>query len=390
MQRQLSTLLFTCSIGVVSLFGCALSAQAETTPPPAVPLQALQDFVSVYERVRTEHVEPHNDEELLTLALQGLMLKLDPYSAFLDADATRALEESTSGSYVGIGIEIEPAGHHILVITPVDGSPALRAGIQTGDWITHINGKHVKGLDNTAIGQLITGPAGSKVSLNVLRQGKEFTLTMQREHINMPSVRAELMKDRIGYLRISQFQERTALELIEQMQDLKEQGAKAWLLDLRNNPGGLIHSGAAVADAFLQKGIIVTTRGRQEAGNMIYEADPLDPSQDMPTIVLINRGSASAAEIVAAALQENKRAHLAGQQSFGKGSVQSVISLDEERSIKLTTAYYYTPKGRNLNNNGIVPDYKLKLNARQKDEFDNIEKSEVILQQAISLLQKRL
>ena len=390
MQRQLRTLFITCSIGAASLFGCALSAQAETTPSPAVPLQALQDFVSVYERVRTEHVEPHSDEQLLTLALQGLMLKLDPYSAFLDADATRALEESTSGSYVGIGIEIEPAGHHILVITPIDGSPALRAGIQTGDWITHINGKHVKGLDNTAISQLITGPAGSKVSLSILRQGTELTLTVQREHINMPSVRAELMAQNIGYLRISQFQDRTALELLEQMQDLTAQGAKAWLLDLRNNPGGLINSGAAVADAFLQKGIIVTIRGRQEAGNMIYEADPLDPSQGLPTIVLINRGSASAAEIVAAALQENKRAHLAGQTSFGKGSVQSVIALDAERSIKLTTAYYYTPKGRNLNNNGIVPDYKLSLSDSQEDELGPLEKSQEILQQAITLLQKRL
>ena len=390
MQQQLRTLLITCSLGAASLFCCALSAQAETTPSPAVPLQALQDFVSVYERVRTEHVEPHSDEQLLTLALQGLMLKLDPYSAFLDADATRALEESTSGSYVGIGIEIEPAGHHILVITPIDGSPALRAGIQTGDWITHINGKHVKGLDNTAISQLITGPAGSKVSLSILRQGTELTLTVQREHINMPSVRAELMAQNIGYLRISQFQDRTALELLEQMQDLTTQGAKAWLLDLRNNPGGLINSGAAVADAFLQKGIIVTTRGRQEAGNMIYEADPLDPSQGLPTIVLINRGSASAAEIVAAALQENKRAHLAGQTSFGKGSVQSVIALDAQRSIKLTTAYYYTPKGRNLNNNGIVPDYKLGLSDSQEDELGPLEKSQEILQQAITLLQKRL
>ncbi|HCH24112.1 MAG TPA: peptidase S41 [Oceanospirillaceae bacterium] len=390
MQRQLSPLFLTCSLCIASLISLSLPAQAESTPPPAVPLQALQDFVSVYERVRTEHVEPHSDEELLTLALQGLMLKLDPYSAFLDAKATRALEESTSGSYVGIGIEIEPAGHHILVITPIDGSPALRAGIQTGDWITHINGKHVKGLDSTAIGQLITGPAGSKVSLSILRHGEELTLSMQREHINMPSVRAEMMAGTIGYLRISRFQERTAAELIAQMQDLKGQGAEAWLLDLRNNPGGLINSGAAVADAFLEKGIIVTTRGRQEAGNMIYEADPLDPSQGMPTLVLINRGSASAAEIVAAALQENQRAHLAGQQSFGKGSVQSVIALDAERSIKLTTAYYYTPKGRNLNNNGIVPDHKLSVSAAQAEQLDNIEKSKEILQQAITLLQKRL
>ena len=390
MQRQVRSLFFTCSICLASLCGFATTANAETPPAPEVPLQALQDFVTVYERVRTEHVEPYSDEQLLTLALQGLMLKLDPYSAYLDADATQALEESTSGSYVGIGIEIEPLGHHILVITPIDGSPAQRAGIQAGDWITHINQRNVKGLDSTTISRLISGPAGSKVTLDILRQGEELSLSMHREHIDMPSIRSELKDGNIGYLRISQFQQRTAIELVEHMQTLTEQGAQAWLLDLRNNPGGLINTGVAVADAFLTEGIIVTTRGRQEHSNTIYEADPIDPSQAMPTIVLINRGSASAAEIVAAALQENKRAQLAGQQSFGKGSVQSIIALDEKRSIKLTTAYYYTPKGGNLNNNGIQPDHKLHLSGSQDDELDPIEKNKEILQQAITLLQKRL
>jgi len=390
MQRHLRSLFLTCSICLASLCALVPAAHAETTPAPEVPLQALQDFVTVYERVRTEHVEPHSDEQLLTLALQGLMLKLDPYSAYLDAHATQALEESTSGSYVGIGIEIEPLGHHILVITPIDGSPAQRAGIQTGDWITHIDKRNVKGLDSTTVGRLISGPAGSTVTLELLRQGQEISVSMQREHIDMPSIRSELMDGNIGYLRISQFQQRTAIDLIEHMQALINEGAKGWLLDLRNNPGGLINAGVAVADAFLKKGVIVTTRGRQEHSNTIYEADPQDPSQAMPTLVMINRGSASAAEIVAAALQENKRAQLAGQQSFGKGSVQSIIALDEKRSIKLTTAYYYTPKGRNLNNNGIAPDHKLSLSDTQEDELEPLQKHEEILQQAIILLQKRL
>ncbi len=381
MRQLLKPLILIGSFGLISLYGSLVNAN--TTPPPAVPMQALQDFVSVYERIRTEHVTPHTDEELLTLALQGLMLKLDPYSAFLDEHATRALEESTTGSYVGIGVEIEPSGHHILVITPIDGSPAKRAGIQAGDWITHINDKHVKGMDQVAISALISGPAGSKVSLDVLRQGKELSFTMFRDNINIASVRSELKTQNIGYIRISQFQERTATDLLEHMHRLHQQGAKAWLLDLRNNPGGLINSGVAVADAFLTKGTIVTTQGRLERGNMIYEADPNDPSHNLPTIVLINHGSASAAEIVAAALQENRRAQLAGQMSFGKGSVQSVISLDDNRSIKLTTAYYYTPNGRNLNNDGIKPDYELSGD-------DASQESQEILSQAIKLLQKRL
>lgn len=356
------------------------SAVADAVPQPQLPLQALQDFVNVYERVRSEHIEPHSDEELLTLALQGLMLKLDPYSAFLDADATRALEEATSGSYVGIGLEIEPAGHHILVITPIDGSPAQIAGIQAGDWVTHINNRSVKGLDQMAIYRLISGPEGSEVKLRIMRQGQQLELTMQRTQINIPSVRSEMMANQIGYLRISQFQEQTAAELIKHMQTLHKEGAKAWLLDLRNNPGGLVDSGVAVADAFLRKGTIVSIRARHEDGNLDYSADAQDHSKKLPTLVLINQGSASAAEIVAAALQENRRAKLAGQTSFGKGSVQSVISLDEERSIKLTTAYYYTPRGYNLNSNGIKPDYK----------FSSTITSEAALEKALDLLHKQL
>jgi carboxyl-terminal processing protease len=203
---------------------------------------------------------------------------------------------------------------------------------------------------------------------------------MQRDQINIPSVRSEMMVGQIGYLRISQFQEQTATELIKHLQALHKQGAKAWLLDLRNNPGGLVNSGVAVADAFLGKGTIVSIRARHEDGHLDYSADVKDHSKQLPTLVLINQGSASAAEIVAAALQENQRAKLAGQTSFGKGSVQSVISLDEERSIKLTTAYYFTPRGYNLNNNGIKPDYK----------FSDAITNEAALEKALDLLQKQL
>lgn len=352
----------TCTIALSLAWLNLPTAQADNHSP-AVPLDAIRDFVSVYERVRTEHVESHTDEQLLEKALTGLLLKLDPYSEYLDEEATQALEEATSGSYVGIGVEIEPAGHHIIVVTPIDNSPAAKAGMKAGDLITHINQRHVKGLDRAEISRLITGPEGSHLNLRILRNGKDLSFTVQRQRIQLHSVRSELKDQAIGYIRISQFQENTAAELIEQMRDLQQQGTKAWLLDLRNNPGGLIDSGVAVADAFLTRGTIVTTRGRQEYNNFIYQADEQDPSHKLPTLVMINRGSASAAEIVAAALQDNGRAKLIGEQSFGKGSVQSLIALDDKRSIKLTTAYYFTPKGNNLNDTGIKPDTTLTLDA---------------------------
>lgn len=370
-----------CTVAI-SLAWLSLSTARAEQPTPDVPLQAIEDFVTVYERVRTEHVESYNDEQLMEKALTGLLLKLDPYSEYLDADATQALEEATSGSYVGIGVEIEPAGHHIIVVTPLDNSPAAKAGIQAGDLITHINQRHVKGLDKTEISRLITGPEGSKLQLRILRKGQELSFSVQRQRIQLHSVRSELKNQQVGYIRISQFQEHTATELLDQMQDLSQQGAKAWLLDLRNNPGGLIDSGVAVADAFLTTGVIVTTQGRQEYNNFIYEADQQDPSAKLPTLVMINRGSASAAEIVAAALQDNSRAQLIGEQSFGKGSVQSLIALDDTRSIKLTTAYYYTPKGNNLNHTGISPDITLTI--------DPDSDTDQALDSALAHLQKQL
>ncbi len=377
--RTLTNYAVACSLALLSL-----SHAHADQHTPTVPLAAISDFVSVYERVRTEHVQGYTDEQLLQLALKGLLLKLDPYSEYLDEAATQALEEATSGSYVGIGIEIEPAGHHILVITPLDHSPAAKAGIKAGDLISHINNRHVKGLDSTEVSQLISGPKGSSLNIRLLRNGKEYSYTIQRQRIQLNSVRSELKSGNIGYIRISQFQENTPADLIKQMQELRNRGAKAWLLDLRNNPGGLIDSGVAVADAFLTKGIIVTTKGRQEYNNFIYEANALDPSEQLPTLAMINRGSASAAEIVAAALQDNGRAKLIGEQSFGKGSVQSLIALDEKRSIKLTTAHYYTPKGKNLNNQGISPNIKLNMASDSEAGTDNT------LATALARLQRQL
>jgi|TARA_B110000977_G_scaffold8859_1_gene11736 carboxyl-terminal processing protease len=336
------------------------------TAQTPVPLAALQSFVAVYERIRLQHVEAKTDEELLQFALEGLILKLDPFSSYLDADDMARLTEDTRGEYTGIGVELVPEGNYIRVITPIDGSPAYRAGILPGDWITHVQGKPVKGLDVHAIDQLMSGGPGTKVSLTILRSGEQLKFALKREIITTESVRSELMAGHVAYLRISRFQDHTGQDLVAQMQALKLAGADRWLLDLRNNPGGTLTAAAAVADAFLTEGTIVTTKARQTQGNMRFDAQTQDPSEGWPMAILINKGSASASEIVAGAIKDHQRGKLVGNTTFGKGSVQSIITLPQGAGVKLTTAYYYTPDGHNIHLKGIEPD--LNIDSPSTDE----------------------
>jgi carboxyl-terminal processing protease len=328
---------------------------AVPTSQTPVPLAALQSFVAVYERIRLQHVEPKTDAELLQLALEGLILKLDPFSSYLDADDMARLQEDTRGEYSGIGVELVPEGTYIRIITPIDNSPASHAGILPGDLITHVQDKAVKGLDVHAIGLLMTGNTGTKVKLTILRNGEELKFSLIREIITTQSVRSELMDGNVAYLRISRFQDHTGQDLVEQMQSLKLAGADRWLLDLRNNPGGTLEAAAQVADAFLTEGTIVTTKARQTHDSMRFDAHITDPSEGWPLVILINNGSASASEIVAGAIKDHQRGQLLGTTSFGKGSVQSIITLPEGTGVKLTTAYYYTPGGHNIHLKGIDP-----------------------------------
>ena len=344
---------------VVGVLTYANTIAAVTAPQPPVPLAALQSFVAVYERIRLKHVDAKTDEELLQLALEGLILKLDPFSSYLDADNMARLQQDTRGEYPGIGVELVPEGNYIRVITPIDNSPAYRAGILPGDWITHVQGTAVKGLDVNAINQLMTGSAGTKVALTILRSGETLSFDLTREIITTKSVRSELMANNVAYLRISHFQDHTGQDLVEQMERLKLAGADRWLLDLRNNPGGTLAAAAEVADAFLTEGIIVTTKARQRHGNMRFDASSTDPSEGWPLAILINNGSASASEIVAGAIKDHQRGQLVGNTSFGKGSVQSIIALPEGAGVKLTTAYYYTPDGHNIHLKGIEPHLKI-------------------------------
>ena len=356
-------LCLTLALGVLAH---ASSMAALPTAQTPVPLAALQSFVAVYERIRLQHVEAKTDEELLQFALEGLILKLDPFSSYLDADDMARLTEDTRGEYTGIGVELVPEGNYIRVITPIDGSPAYRAGILPGDWITHVQGKPVKGLDVHAIDQLMSGGPGTKVSLTILRSGEQLKFALKREIITTESVRSELMAGHVAYLRISRFQDHTGQDLVAQMQALKLAGADRWLLDLRNNPGGTLTAAAAVADAFLTAGTIVTTKARQAQGNMRFDAQTQDPSEGWPMAILINKGSASASEIVAGAIKDHQRGKLVGNTTFGKGSVQSIITLPQGAGVKLTTAYYYTPDGHNIHLKGIEPD--LNIDSPSADE----------------------
>jgi carboxyl-terminal processing protease len=355
-----------CLTLVLGVLAHASSMAALPTAQTPVPLAALQSFVAVYERIRLQHVEAKTDEELLQFALEGLILKLDPFSSYLDADDMARLTEDTRGEYTGIGVELVPEGNYIRVITPIDGSPAYRAGILPGDWITHVQGKPVKGLDVHAIDQLMSGGPGTKVSLTILRSGEQLKFALKREIITTESVRSELMAGHVAYLRISRFQDHTGQDLVAQMQALKLAGADRWLLDLRNNPGGTLTAAAAVADAFLTEGTIVTTKARQTQGNMRFDAQTQDPSEGWPMAILINKGSASASEIVAGAIKDHQRGKLVGNTTFGKGSVQSIITLPQGAGVKLTTAYYYTPDGHNIHLKGIEPD--LNIDSPSTDE----------------------
>ena len=367
-QLQFSQRFFGLILALVcGALPCTNTLAAVHAQQPPVPLAALQSFVAVYERIRLKHVEAKTDEELLQLALEGLILKLDRFSSYLDAEEMARLQQDTQGKYTGIGVELVPEGDYIRVVTPIDGGPAYRAGILPGDWITHVQGKTVKGLDVHAIDELMTGSAGTEITLTILRKGETLNFALTREIITTQSVRSELMRSKVGYLRISLFQNHTGQDLVEQMQALKLAGADCWLLDLRNNPGGTLGAAAEVADAFLTAGVIVTTKARQASSNMRFDAKAIDPSEGWPLAILINKGSASASEIVAGAIKDHQRGQLVGDTSFGKGSVQSVITLPQGAGVKLTTAYYYTPDGHNIHLKGIQPDIILS-NTDTKDD----------------------
>ncbi len=348
----------------LALLGAAPLAQAreaaESAPRGTLPLDELRTFAEVLDRIKTAYVEPIDDKTLLENAIKGMLGNLDPHSAYLEPEDFRELQESTSGEFGGLGIEVGQEDGMIKVISPIDDTPAARAGIEAGDLISRIDGQPTKGWTLLQAVEKMRGAPGSKITLTLIRDaGKPFDVQLERAVIKVRSVRRELLDQGYGYLRITQFQIDTGKEVGKALARLQsDNGGKldGLVLDLRNNPGGVLQSAVEVADHFLDKGLIVYTKGRIANSELRFSADPADASAGVPLVVLINGGSASASEIVAGALQDHKRAVLMGTSSFGKGSVQTVLPLTNERALKLTTALYYTPSGRSIQAQGIEPD----------------------------------
>ena len=352
-----------------------LPAQAQEREAAApLPLNELRTFTEVLERIRTSYVEPVDDATLLENAIRGMLEGLDPHSAYLEPEAFQGLQDTTTGQFGGLGLEVGQEDGFIKVISPIDDTPASRAGIEPGDLIVKIDDHPVKGMSLMDAVDRMRGPAGSKITLTLVRgAGRPFDVELERAVIKVRSVRTETLEPGYAYLRITQFQNNTGDEVRRSLASLNEKGQlKGLVMDLRNNPGGVLQSAVEVADAFLSEGLIVYTRGRLANTELRFNATAGNPGGDIPLVVLINGGSASASEIVAGALQDWGRAVIMGTDSFGKGSVQTVLPLNNDRALKLTTALYYTPKGRSIQAQGIVPDIRVDRAqlTRSADEVD--------------------
>ncbi|MDZ3798369.1 MAG: S41 family peptidase [Xanthomonadales bacterium] len=338
------------------------ASDERTGPASKVPLREIRRYVAVYNAIKEAYVDPVEDRELMQSAIQGLLLDLDPHSAYLDRDQSESFDEATSGAYDGVGVELQQQGDTLKVIAPIDGGPAERAGILAGDAIVAIDGKPIAQVEGM---KPLRGPSGSKVVVTLVREGraKPFDVTLQREKIKLASVRSRMLEPGYGYVRIGSFQADTGADFQQQLDRLQAQAGgplRGLVLDLRSNPGGLLTAAVQVADDLLDRGGIVSTRGRIPISDTRFDASPGDRLRGAPVVVLVDAGSASASEVLAGALRDNGRARIVGSRTFGKGSVQTVLPLDNGDSVKLTTARYYTPSGRSIQASGIVPDTELK------------------------------
>jgi carboxyl-terminal processing protease len=336
-----------------------------------LPWQDAHVLAEVMERVKRDYVNPVDDHQLLQAAVRGMVSSLDPYSAYLDGEEYDEIKISSSGQYSGVGIEVSMEDDQVVVIAPFEDSPAARAGIRSGDIIVSIDGVPVNSnnLDDT-IGRM-RGAEGTQVKIGILRQGnlEPLTFTLKRSKVELHSVKSQLLEPGIGYTRISQFSETTGDELNAALKDLRKHNnapLKGLVLDMRDNPGGVLEAAVAVADTFIEAGVIVTAKGRTPDSKFEMDATPGDALNGAPIVVLVNGGSASAAEIVAGALKDQHRAKLMGHTTFGKGSVQTIMPLSDDRAIKLTTSLYYTPSGVSINHRGIAPDIELPREAKSE------------------------
>ncbi len=377
------TLLAALGVAVlmVPIWAVPGSAAEDKAKNDANTYRLLNLFGDVFERVRAEYVDEPTDEEMIEAAITGMLAALDPHSSYLNAKNFREMQVNTKGEFGGLGIQVTMENGLVKVISPIDDTPAYRAGVEAGDLITHLDGEFVQGLTLGQAVDKMRGKVGTDIKLTIRRKGRAeaFDVTITRAVIKITSVRSRL-EDKIGYIRITSFSEQTEKGLRKAMEGFREglgDDLQGIVLDLRNNPGGLLDQATAVSDAFLDKGEIVSTRSRDPEDTQRYNARGGDLADGLPMVVLINGGSASASEIVAGALQDHRRAIVLGTRSFGKGSVQTIMPLPGHGAMRLTTARYYTPSGRSIQGEGIDPDIIAEQarvetidNGRQRREAD--------------------
>ena len=342
-------------------------------PLPAlaeVPLEKIQVFAEVFERIRSSYVEEISDEALLDSAIRGMLNDLDPHSSYLPPTDFEDIREDTRGEFGGLGIEVARDNGLIRVVTPIDGTPAAEAGLKPGDLIFKIDEQDIRGTPLSEAIEMLRGPVDSTVTLEIMRNGEELTFELTRALISVTSVRGQFIEPGFAWIRISQFQEDTGPETLARLTSLDEQTPlQGVVLDLRNNPGGVLGAAVGVVNAFVDGGVVVSTKPRIATQGTEFRAKVSDFNFDqVPLVVLINEGSASASEIVAGAIQDMRRGVVMGTQSFGKGSVQTLLPLPDQSALKLTTSLYYTPSGRSIQNNGILPDIRVEQGTLDVEE----------------------
>lgn len=364
MSKQYKTflvLVFGIFVGVSVSLTSSVLAEKKTEESAGLPLNELRNFSDIFARVKTDYVEDVDDKTLLENAIRGMLSGLDPHSTYLNSDEYKELKIGTTGKFGGLGIQVGMEDGFVKVISPIDDTPAFHAGLESGDLIIRLDDKSVKGMTLNDAVKIMRGDPGTDIKLTVIREGadKPLPFTVTRDIISVKSVKSRILEPDYGYIRISNFQSKTARDLVNELSNLKKENKnelKGLVLDLRNNPGGVLSAAADVSDAFINDGKLVYTQGRIANSDFEFNAKPGDIMNGSPVVVLINGGSASASEIVAGALQDHSRAIVMGSKSFGKGSVQTIQELRSGGAVKITTARYFTPKGRSIQGEGITPD----------------------------------
>lgn len=382
--RHALILLVGLSLGVSLTIGQNVFAERSSNANP-LPLEELRTFTEVFANIKNSYVEEATDKELLENAIRGMLSGLDPHSTYLDTEAYKELQVGTSGKFGGLGIEVSMEDGFVKVVAPIDDTPADHAGVKAGDLVIRLDDTPVKGMTLREAVNIMRGEPGSEILLTIVRDGvdRPLKLTITRAIIQVKSVKYRTLEPGFGYVRITQFQSQTGPNLKDAISDLKRENEgelKGMILDLRNNPGGVLNAAVEVSDTFLEQGLIVYTEGRIDDSELKFKARPNDALKGAPLIVLINSGSASASEIVAGALQDHKRAVIMGSKSFGKGSVQTILPMNNGAALKLTTARYYTPAGRSIQAEGIVPDIpldRINLTAASEPEFEPVSEADL-------------